>query len=428
VPLDDAGRTHRSQVRWASGSDRLLAGTRFVAAFGELHVPPLSELSDALTTIGNAGLHTRIKFTPAASKRLWRADGDPIVRCIPEAVASGTVAEMLEYVRRRQQARRPLELHVSDRYLILDIDHGLGDGRFSLELVSAVLALSGGVRQPWVDQRNTLLVLPRAVVRTFARHPAQAAEALRHAAGSRHSQMVDPVTAAGDVVSWSPSFAVSVAHVDADSEGAVEDWRRSRPDKIGSASVWLYVVTRALLQAGIEMQDRMMFAFDSRRYLPKGQTVSGNFAVGLSLPFSDDETPQGFDHRIQGLIKSAVPLAGQAAIAARSLFGARRSSATQFIQRDKVRADVMYSDIGHITILGTAPWRDHRLCTATALIDPAGPQSITAVNTRVGATRNIAISYHDNVFERNVIDQAAHYMSQPLQLLNSALVDGTTQP
>jgi len=403
---------------WASGSDRLLTGTRFIGGFGEFDVPDRSALREALSIILAAGPRTRIGLQPRKSRRLWRNTSVlPPVFELPDDVAAGTLAGMMEYGRGHSEAWHPLKIHTSRRHVILDIDHGLGDGRFGMELLEAVFTVIDGDRHPWVEKRGTPLALPRAILNTFGRQPGRALTALRSVAALRYGAQGDPSLAGGERIAWSPSLAVGMAHVDASAEAAVEEWRRSNPAKPGSAAVWFYLAREALRAAGTPVQDRTLFAFDSRRYLAEGQAVKGNFIVGLSVPIGPDDQPQQINSRIRGLIDSGVPLAGQAALGVRSLIGAHGHMAVAPTRRLGVPADVMYTDLGRIPFLETAPWRDPDNRTITGLIDPAGPHSLTILNSRVGPTRNLAISYHDNVFDRSLIDEAARYLSEPMQFL-----------
>lgn len=81
----------------------------------------------------------------------------------------------------------------------------------------------------------------------------------------------------------------------------------------------------------------------------------------------------------------------------------------------------MYTDMGNLTILEDLPWYRDGVRLATALIDPAGPNSVTILNTKLGAARSVAMSFHDNVFDRRVIERAAEYLQQPIGLLDLAI-------
>ena len=129
-----------------------------------------------MTMIAAAGPHTRVALTPQPEKRIWTYDpAAPLpVHQLPDAVADDGSAAVLQYIRRRPGYRHPLEVHVSQRRIVIDADHGLGDGRFFLDLLSALLAVSGGRASQWVINDDTRLALPRALVATFGIHPARA--------------------------------------------------------------------------------------------------------------------------------------------------------------------------------------------------------------------------------------------------------------
>jgi hypothetical protein len=412
------GRVPRRQ--WANGPDQAIAGLRYIGLLADLNTPALAELNDALSTIAAAGPHTRVALTPQPEKRIWTYDpAAPLpVHQLPDAVADDGSAGVLQYIRRRPGYRHPLEVHVSQRRIVIDADHGLGDGRFFLDLLSALLAVSGGRASQWVINDDTRLALPRALVATFGIHPARARMAWRYAAGLRSTHAVLPNAAVGgESVAWSPSFAVSVAHVNADAESAVDEWRRANTGKAGSAAVWLYIVRQALRAADLQMTDRVMVGFDCRRYLPRGSTANGNFVMGVEVPLVDQDKLPTVGTRLRECTSSAVPLAAMGVLSARALLRVGRMPITPSSCNVGALASVMYSDLGHIMSLDDLPWRGDTERDFTGLLDPGGPDSITVFNTRIGAARNISISFHDNVFDRRVIDKAADYLKDPIRFL-----------
>jgi hypothetical protein len=413
---------------WASGTDQALAGLRYVGLFGDLDMPDRSELNDALSTIAAAGPHTRVALTPQPGKRIWRYEpaAHLPVHQLPDAVVNDGSAAVLQYIRRRPGYRHPLEVFVSPRQIAYEIDHGLGDGRLLFELISALFALSGGATSWWVTNDDSRLALPRALVHTFGIHPTRARMAWSYAAGLRSTHTALPeATSGGKSVPWSPSFAVTVAHVTADAESAVTEWRRANVEKSGSAAVWLYIVRQALRAAGLQMTDKVMIAFDCRRYLPRRLTINSNFGAGVEIAFDVNETLPTVFTRLRECAASAVPLALMAAGSARALLRAGRDPITPPSRDVGALARVMYSDVGRITLLDDLPWRSEKERSNVAMLDPGGPEGITVLNTRIGSTRNISISFHDNVFDRRVIERAADYLKDPIQFLTSNVVPPT---
>jgi hypothetical protein len=406
---------------WANGTDQLLAGRRFVGLFDDLEMPRPSVLRNALATIASSGPHTRLALTPRPGKRIWRYDPEaPLpVHELPDAVANEGSAAVLQYIRRRSGCRHPMEFHVSQRHFALDLDHGLGDGRFALELISALFAHARGDSTPWVTDDDTPLALPRALFHTFGLHPTRARRVWNYAAGLRSAASTDLDAAPDEVVTWSPSFAVAIAHVNADAESAVNEWRRVNAGKSGSASVWLYIIRQALHAAGLPMTEGVIFAFDCRRYLPKGRTANANFIIGLNIPVPVDEPLLAVVTRLREITASGVPLAGMAAVSARALLAARRWPMVPANRLIDAQAEVMYTDMGIMSLLDDAPWSSDKEPSGTGLLDPGGPNGVTILNTRIGNTRNISISFHDNVFDRRVIDRAVDYLKNPMQFLAS---------
>jgi hypothetical protein len=403
--------------RAASGMDRLFVGMRYVVLYAGLEVPGVGVLNDALATIAAAGPHTRVGLNPRPGRRMWRYDPDvtvPVHR-LPDAVTNDAAA-VLEHVRRRPGYHAPLEVHVSQRVIALDVDHGLGDGHFGVDLILALFAHSLGGTSTWVTDDETPLALPLALAHTFA-HPARLRMLWKYAAGLRAAQAGDPNTASGERVPWSPSPSVLIARVDADAEAAVNEWRHAHLDKSGSAAVWLYLVRQALLAAGLRMTGRVTVAIDCRRYVPRPRTVNGNFIFGVDIPLAVDERLPTTIARLRELTEAAVPLAAVGAVSARALLphGRRPSGPSPCV--GAAPADVMYTDMGNLTVLEDLPWHgdDERL--ATALIDPAGPHSVTILNARLGAARTVAVSFHDNCVDRRVIETAASYLEHPIELL-----------
>src|SRR6185312_542668 len=99
---------------------------------------------------------------------------------------------------------------------------------------------------------------------------------------------------------------------------------------------------------------------------------------------------------------------------ARTLVRAGRRPPTPSSRFAGASANVMYTDMANIKSIDDVPWRNHDRRSFTGLTDPAGADSITVFNTRIGSTRNISISFHDNVFDRGIIGRAAEFLEEPV--------------
>jgi hypothetical protein len=229
---------------------------------------------------------------------------------------------------------------------------------------------------------------------------------------------VTPDTARGaDSIAWSPSFAVVVADVDADAASAVEDWRRANTNKVGSAAVWLHLVRQALRAAGLPMNDEILVAVDCRRYLSQSHSANGNFVMGVEIPIATNEDLSTVDSRMRGCISAAVPLAAMGVLSVRTLLQTGAMHTKSPSRSVGAPASVMYTDMGRVTPFDDLPWRGPDKRDFTGLLDVAGPEGVTALTATLGAGRNVSISFHDNIFDRRVIDKAADYLKDPIRFL-----------
>jgi hypothetical protein len=405
---------------WANGPSQAIAGYRYVGIVSDLDVPGLAEFKSALSTISAAGPHTRLGLTPEPGRRMWTYDpAAPLpVHQLPDEVAGNGYAAILQHVRRRPGPRRTLEFLLAPRQFAFDADHGLGDGRFVVDLISAIFAVAGGRTPPWVINDDTRLALPRTLIKTFGMHPSRARRAWKHAVTLRSAHTVVPQDpSGGELLAWSPSFAVSVAHVDADAEAAVNEWRRANTGKAGSAAVWLYIARQALHAAGLPMTNEVMATFDCRRYAPLHATANGNFVTGIEIPLAVTETVSTAITHLRECTSSAVPLAAMGVLSTRALLRAGRMPTPPPSRTASALANVTYTDMGHITAFDDLPWHSQGNRDHTGLLDPGGPDGVTVYNTRIGNARNISISFHDNVFDRRVLDGAAGFLRDPMRFL-----------
>ncbi|MGB3676824.1 MAG: hypothetical protein WA988_20535, partial [Candidatus Nanopelagicales bacterium] len=370
-----------------------------------MKMPAASDLSSVLSKITAAGPHTRLGLTPRSGDRVWNYDSDKsiAVHRLPDGLVGLGPAATAQYVRQRPGQHDPIEVFVSDRQIVLDVDHGLGDGIFVLDLMTAIFDVAADRTSGWMAKADTRLILPRALGRTFGLRPKRAWSALRFGAGLRsgtHLRTVSNTDGISD--SWSPSLSVTVAHVGADAELAVDEWRRANIGTAGTSAVWLHVVREAMRAAGLPTSDRVMVLWDCRRYLPGGQAVHGNFLVGVELPHSAGESLRTVISRIRESTVSGFPLAVLGLASARTMYTPPAAPVRSLDRVGNPIASVVYTDMGRITALDALPWWPDTDRCFTGLLDPSGPDGVTVFNTRLDDTRNIAITYHDNVFDTSV--------------------------
>ncbi|MCZ8379273.1 hypothetical protein O6P37_10395 [Mycobacterium sp. CPCC 205372] len=412
----------RSGRVWARGIDRMIASNRYIVLLGDIDAPTPNEMREALAALATAGPHTRVALTPIHSERFWRYQPcAPVpVHEVPATVAESGIAAVLHHVRHRPGPRRPLEVTVTDRHIAVESDHGLGDVALMHYLFAAILALVDGRTTPFVTRRDTSLALPRALLHTFVRHPSQLRRTVRYAKSiqTEPGGAEDP---GGAERAWTPSIAVSLACPDVAAVAAVDGWRRAQTTPIGAGSAWLFIAQRALLEAGLPLRDRSMVAFNCRRYLPSGRTVYSNFGVGLEVPLPVDGSVAELAGHVRTMTESAVPLAALGALSARLLAssGSPESAPADEMITD-LPARLMYSDLGRMSDLDGAPWRTDGTRAFAGNVQPDSPHDVSIFTASVSAHRNVSFSYHDNVFDRSILDRAAQLITaDPLRFLEA---------
>lgn len=406
-------------------------GGRFIGLVGDLCLPDIEALNAALVDICSAGPHTRVALVPSTSTRRWEyAPTPPItVRPVPTEVSDAGVGPLLEHLRRRPEPRSPLEVHVSDRHIAIDTQHGLGDGRMFVDLTTALLRLSAGQDHAWVTDRETRLVLPRALFHTFGINPRRLRKSyrdLRTARALTVGETVGPDSATAATGRHDVSgergatFAVECAQLERQTVTAVDDWRRHHCPRTGSGVIWMHIVQRALRQAGAELNPRVRIAVDCRRYLPPGRRVNGNFAVGLEVHIGPDDTLATTTDRMQQLTGSALPLAALALYSVVSPMGPRHVHDIAAVPTVHGPVDLMYSDLGRVSILDDAPWRPDGPTALMGLLDPAGPRGVTVLSAGIKGQRSFSASFYEPNTDRSAVRAALNSIeNDPIQLLTS---------
>lgn len=415
----------RRRGRWISGTDRMIAGGRYIVMATDLNVPSPALIRDALEVVLAAGPHTRVGLAPTAH-RLWRySRSTPVpVNEIPADVADADIGTVLEYIRRRPGERHWVEACVSHRHIAMDVDHGLGDGEFVTSLIASVLALAEGRTPRWVTERDTRLPLLKAMTRTFGAKPRLVGEALKTAGSLKKSSDVTKANSQSTEAErplrhWSPSYAAMVVTVDPDAQAAVERWRKANVPACTVSLTWMFIGRRALAAAGFDIADNVMLAFNCRRYLPAGARANGNFASGLEVMVNDESSMSEVGAEVRRITSSAWPLAFMGVV---STVGQMRRSSAAARPVSQVRVDapvqLMYTDLGRLPLFDDSLRIPGRQPCFNGLLDPTSPESLTLFGNSAYGTRSMGASFHDNVIDRQMVADALHRVrDEPLKLL-----------
>lgn len=401
----------------ASGLDRLMAGTRYVGCLENVVVPPYEQVAAALATITRSGPHTRLGLTPDARAWQWgwKAEPAPRIHPLPAEVAERGTAAVLRYIHNPANLRGPVDVYLSDRHIAFDIDHGLGDASLYIDCVTTVFSLLQGSESTWLRDPDTPNPVLHALRHTFAASPRRLRsaweQATRRPVAARH-RSPSPVAPTA-----APSPAVDVIQIDAAIEREVDAWRKSNAPGASRAVAWLVIVRTALAQAGLPLADDARMVVDCRRYLRPTQRVNANFISGLGVHLPGDQSVAAVGAAVKADLDAALPLLALASTSARALTAALRPA------RDNGRpwgtpVQLGYSDVGRLSPFESLPWLPDRHRSINAALQPWAPADISVFSGTIGDERSITISYHDDVHDAGLLQEAAEAIrADPIQLL-----------
>jgi len=420
--------------------DRAWAGERIVVAVGPLDVLPSREgLARALGVLASLPATSRIAQIPSPSGRTWLAPEPDAGVCgnVHELPTFPDPAEMLMAVSRIEPAP-PIALAISGDYVVLSIDHVMGDGYFLTRLLGASIELALGREVPgWALREPARHALPRAFWAEFGRHPGRAltlfAQRRATQAGSPEdggSPRPDPGRDRAAGASWS-SHVTTVVRSSTPSElRDIKAWRRVHAPGVSTVPIAMAAAEIAIRSAGIRTTGPPLVLFDARRYLhPDGADVTGNFCAGLRISAADIGNPLEVDAALKDAAARGRPLAVVTVAAVRSTLRRRRAAVPAATEH---RWDVAYTHMGRPAELARLTRGAVRPGAYIGLLPPSGPNGVTIAMSEIGDRLNVSVSFHADVVERTGVDAVVDALTTgPVELLERhrrATADGAAQP
>lgn len=279
-----SGRTNFRTPR----NDCSYAGARIRYLVGPLdNIDDPDQLRRRLRTIASGGPSNRIGLSPDRNSPRWMFDpscSNVVITELPDVDVSDPTKTLADFASVADDAT--MRIGVSNRWLLIDFDHGLGGGRLLTEIVAGVTSDDPGFAEPkpYTDCRRPTL---RALAHTFRSTPCSSvkamSEAFRHPAGvatrGRFDDTVDLAYARS-----TPNF--------------LHHLRASRDKNHPGVSVLALVIAaflRSLHARGITPTEYTNVMVDLNRYLPSNTGTLSNFIgmAPLKVPEPFDPTAIG---------------------------------------------------------------------------------------------------------------------------------------
>lgn len=380
-------------------NDCLYAGHRPRYLVGPLdNLDNSEQLRERLRVIASGGPQHRVGLLPNPTSRSWVFDpaAGPRSVAITESATFdvGVPADSVTDFTVDPLSARALNIHISDRWLLLDFDHGLGGGRLMTELIAAVTSDEPGFSEPLpaAGCRNPGF---RAFAHTARRSPRVLAEACFRELPRRSKRPVcgEPLDRTPDIV-----------YVRSDKE-FLRRVREIRDRELPGVSV-LALITSAMLRAlsslGIESDCTTGVMVDLGRHLPDGVGTLANFLgfaeVQVSQPFDAREIGDqiaSYTNGCRSLVR--YDLAG--------LVGWRHPPGMSVTRRcNDSRARLVVTDHGETRASRKIRWAgtvDERVFVRSAPVSYSN--QITFATNRIGDSLHLTASFYSTEFDRDVI-------------------------
>ena len=408
-----------------SAVDRLGAGGYIVSVFGPMTLPSRDAIADALWRIAAVGPDARLGLV-ALDDRTWgfgleslRERCDLMVVEAPE-FASGDAGDALERLIGRLEPGPPVRILLAGDRLLMILDHGVVDARFTTRLPLALIEVAtGGDIPAWLTAENARRPLWSAFVETFAKHPARVATLLRV---RRVETPVVPqrVPVERPLIGWTGSTAVVVANGTRETFKGLHAWLRRRDEPVAFGAGVIVALRAALAAEGLRLGPDSEMVYDVRGYLPTGVEATGSFVTGIPVTGGDDLV--AVDQSLAQTAASGRPLAALMAGAVKeALRPARRRAPGATPAR--ARARVVVSNLGVNRSLQSLPWvRDGRVVDTASAVHPIAPETVAVQLVVLDGRLHVAVSYNDTSFDRDAVRRAVQaFVDDPVGLLDGVV-------
>lgn len=427
----------------ASAIDMLRSEARIICVLGPADFGGLSRIKERLGRLASAGPSARLGLRVDSTSRKWDYRPDMVCEDVTEiAPATGyDVGDRLAELSRSASTEVPVRARLAGEYLLLDLSHGLSDAVLPIELLAFLADPAESPDLPaWATARTVRCPLPRALASWMVHNPMKVFDVLygkfRKAPHAGQSPALQSTalqstalqsTAAeptdGHRIPWTRSPAVVAATSSAGATKALRAWRDDNLPDVSVTSILSAAVASAFRARGIATSNSAAFLFDCRRYLRgTGGVVLGNFAVGIDFDGVDLTNATDVHRHVTHAIDKGRPLAAGALSA---LMYLRTRASLPVIATDSAPssacANLTFSDVGRLRQLESIAWTDDPSRRSFyPLSEPSFPETIVVTSMHLRDTFHASASFHDNFFDRDIVQSAMDLaMKDPVALLSA---------
>ncbi len=392
--------------------DLMRTDARMICVVGPVHLGSPGKIADTVRALAVAGgPSNRMGLIPSRETSRWQFDPDQFftgVARLPDC-DYGDLASLLTGYARTARSSDPLSIGVAGEFLIVDLCHGLGDGRMITMLNQALVeGVTPDAVPAWFSSREYRQPLRRAAARWFSRDPRRSVQLVRSVAGRDAATVAAPAAAPVDRP-WQPMPTTVFARAGTPTLDRIRAWRKANAGDVSVSALLIAAVVSAIGKAGIDVDPKVNVIFDCRRYLPVQAQVSGNFVTGVDLSLVDPTDPTEINAEIVRAGATGRPLAAMS-LASRS-FRRAWTAGTAYDVVGQVstrpRAKLVLSNLGQVLSGPAIPWSappGRRIYNNISV--SKDPEAIVVTVFRMGNQMDVSASFHENVFDRAAVHDA----------------------
>jgi hypothetical protein len=347
----------------------------------------------------------------------WIFDPERLIGSIEQInpISDGEIHTTLAQLIRDRDKTLPIWVKIAGDRLFVFLEHGLGDGRLTLDLSVALTDdTRSGVVPQWQKEGATRFAVAKALTRAVIANPRLPFDALKKQPAEQSEPATEP---------WEAAPAAAYVRGNQEAMSDLNRWKEANAPAATTAALLMAAKVRALREVGLDPYRTVHILFDGRRYLPKDSNVISNFAGGMDIHLDDPGDPMQVVDAIREYTTAGRPAVNLATttvkVAAGTIRRKRSTSPEQFVAATP-RPRLAFSDMGRPPQLTAMPWltTDPAQVHYAAMVKSASPEAITFSGGRLFGGAIDTASFHDNVFDHDLIQKAVYNaVMDPARLL-----------
>ncbi|QHN22202.1 hypothetical protein [Gordonia amarae] len=391
-------------------SDRIHLGESATALIGPVDLPDLETVRRNLDAFASFGPATRIALRPDPDGRRWIHDPRRLLDTI-EVVDEP--ADPLDLLVPDGRPNAPMRITLAGRYLRTDHEHGVGEIRFGLlahQIITGAVSPQDPVMLAQISRRWDGLAT--AGLRVFGSRPTRVFDVLRSMRETKRTPAGPefPIDAGAPATTPPPNLGphtVAVAAMPADALGDLRAWRDATLPGTSLFALVVSGLTRALVRAGITVDDVGTLPVDLRRYLPRGTNPLANFVSGIQLPLRDGNDPARLHDDLTAAVASGRPIVSLARVTALSRAAQLLSPDNRHATMLPPKTPLVFTGIqAHQQLMDSFPWIDRDNSVYVTGTRPAVPNGITLQSATIHDRLLISASFQPELHSPERIREA----------------------